>query len=1000
VIVQGKDGPREKLLSAKSPYIGNGYKNATTDEQQIRNWWKRWPNAMIGLPMGENGMFALDFDPRTDDDTGEVFTLVDLKAATEAQIGCALPTTLASLTQSGGVHALYAQPAGEPIRNRGNLPQHVDVRGQGGYIVAPPSVLYAEDGRERRYRWLEGRQDSKPVDAPAELIEILRAPKESKTNAGGDQPPSSSLSPRLGAGPAVADVVRKYALAALDRELSDLAATPMGNRNNAINACAFSLGQLVGAGALNEALVRGMLQQTVAGFGRDYDKCCDAIESGLTAGMDQPRDLRAIEENAQRRAERAPSRSASSRPSPSPAPGRAAGVANPPNPSPAPDPGGNFPSSHGGRDAIEALAAGEAAQLRASAVAWVARRLGYAEPKKDAYTKIAFGIGRRIGAGLLDAAAVKQVLRDSYEDVADVQHADIDRAIDDGIARGFDLGPMLVTLRCIRYPMTDFGIAERFRDRFGENYRFTTGKGWLGWDGRRWKVLDQDEKTPPAEVIGGVFDTVRMIQDEARQMADSGVNWTLSEPDKKGQRQLDLDPDNGNPFGLDRWLPKGKGWELLSDKVRAFGRASETSGRPIAIANLARRWLTVPIERFDTDPLALGVLNGTLRFTRGLTPEGVKTATVTMSPHVREDYNTKLAPVVYDPDAPEPCPLYDDMLEWAQPDAGMRRYLHQVGGYGSTGLTGEHKLWYNYGRGRNGKSTTIDAWCYALGDYSGTTLIETFLDQGIKKRGDQASPDLARLGGVRLLRASEPERGAKLNSALIKFVTGGEPVPTRALHRGFFDLVPLFKLIMSGNSKPEIPDTDEGIWSRMKLVSWLKNIDLEFNEDGTPKKDVELLNKIKAQEAAGVFHRLVEGLLDYLVHGLVEPAAVTADTMEYRDASDPLARFLRLCTVIEAGSTVQSSKLYDVFAAWTKAADEREWKQKGFSNAMAEKGFKRHKSSGMHWLDLRLVRAVGDFVDEHGNAKDISTDQGQSLATSTHPPPDRPFAPYDDDDVV
>jgi phage/plasmid-associated DNA primase len=121
------------------------------------------------------------------------------------------------------------------------------------------------------------------------------------------------------------------------------------------------------------------------------------------------------------------------------------------------------------------------------------------------------------------------------------------------------------------------------------------------------------------------------------------------------------------------------------------------------------------------------------------------------------------------------------------------------------GDTGEHKLWFNYGRGRNGKSTTIDSWCSALGDYSGTIGIESFLDQGIKKRGDAATPDLAKLGGVRMLRASEPERGAKLNSALIKAATGGEPMSVRALHRGFFDLMPRFKLLMSGNSKPAIP---------------------------------------------------------------------------------------------------------------------------------------------------------------------------------------------------
>ncbi len=52
------------------------------------------------------------------------------------------------MTQSGGVHLWFRQPddGGEPIRNRGNLPRHVDVRGQGGYVVAPPSVTFDDEG--------------------------------------------------------------------------------------------------------------------------------------------------------------------------------------------------------------------------------------------------------------------------------------------------------------------------------------------------------------------------------------------------------------------------------------------------------------------------------------------------------------------------------------------------------------------------------------------------------------------------------------------------------------------------------------------------------------------------------------------------------------------------------------------------------------------------------------------------------------------------------------
>nr|WP_277924244.1 phage/plasmid primase, P4 family [Sphingomonas sp. CROZ-RG-20F-R02-07] len=988
-----------------------GLHKATCDERQIEAWWRKWPRAQIGLHSGDGGLLHVDFDPRVDElvdaETGEVtrdvWTVERLKAALLAQMGVALPPTLVSLTPSGGEHHWFLMPAGEPIGNSGALPRHIDVRGQGGYVITPPSARLGDldDGGKKgpgAYTWLHGdwTDPAAVLPAPPELVAVLRERKRPARSR--DLSVARSPAAPMAHGDAD-EAQRRYALRALDEELLELERTPEGGgrhgrgRNYGIYQAALKLGGFVQAGALRESVVRAGLEAVVRAMPNNADLpgALAAIENGFENAS--PRDLSAVGVRTTRGRDSGHSFQSlpDDRPSPPPAAyeAQAVDVGDPPTRR---RPLGDSQvqrSSHDGRvDDIASLKGDERARLKGMAAGWLSRRIQHVELSKDGITRLAFAIGQRISAGLVEQAAAKEALWNVYEAIADVQHADVDRAIEDGVTRGFDVSQMLLTLRCIQYPLTDFGIAECFRDRYGDNYRFTTAKGWVGWDDRRWKVLDQDEKTPPAEVIAAVFDTVRRFQDQARAIADTGIKFELM----KDQKELQLESDN--PHGLDRWIPKGKGFVRLSDMVKAFGRASETTGKPASVATLARRWLTVPIEQFDTDPLAIGVLNGTLRFERIIAADGTRTSKVELSGHRRADYNTKLAPIVYDPTAK--APLYDGMLEWAQPDAGMRRYLHQVGGYGATGLTVEHKLWFWYGRGRNGKSTTIDAWCHALGDYSGTTLIETFLDQGIKKRGDQASPDMARLGGIRMLRASEPERGAKLNSALIKFVTGGEPVPTRALHRGFFDLTPQFKLIIGGNSKPEIPDTDEGIWSRMKLVSWLKNIDLEFNPDGSPKKDPDLLNKIKAQETAGVFNRLVEGLLDYLANGLVEPAAVTADTQAYRDASDPLARFLRLCTVTEEDSSVQSSKLYEVFVAWCAAVGEREWKQKGFSNAMMEKGYTKHKASGMYWLKLRLVKAVSDFVDHEGKPLDLGAADDDDDAPGTGPPPS-PYGDPDDD---
>ena len=101
----------EKDAGGKAIKGTGGVCAATTDAEQVRTWWMKWPSAMIGLAMGSNRLFALDFDPRVDPDTGEEWTLDRLKGELEAQIGGPLPASLAVRTPSGGVHVYFQQPA-------------------------------------------------------------------------------------------------------------------------------------------------------------------------------------------------------------------------------------------------------------------------------------------------------------------------------------------------------------------------------------------------------------------------------------------------------------------------------------------------------------------------------------------------------------------------------------------------------------------------------------------------------------------------------------------------------------------------------------------------------------------------------------------------------------------------------------------------------------------------------------------------------------------------
>ncbi len=117
---------------AKHPMTGNGLLDATKDRRQITNWWERWPEANVGIRTGAvSGIIVLDVDPRHGGDD----TLHDL----EREHG-EIPTTWKFHTGGGGEHYLFRHPGHEIRNSAGQLGFGLDIRGDGGYIVAPPSL--------------------------------------------------------------------------------------------------------------------------------------------------------------------------------------------------------------------------------------------------------------------------------------------------------------------------------------------------------------------------------------------------------------------------------------------------------------------------------------------------------------------------------------------------------------------------------------------------------------------------------------------------------------------------------------------------------------------------------------------------------------------------------------------------------------------------------------------------------------------------------------------
>lgn len=570
-------------------------------------------------------------------------------------------------------------------------------------------------------------------------------------------------------------------------------------------------------------------------------------------------------------------------------------------------------------------------------------------------------------------------------------------------------------LLCCRLPLTDLGNAERWRLRFGGDFRFCAELGWLHWEGRRWKLLSEEKDRAPAEIMQSVFQTIRAIRNEAALVAASGFP-TESLTDKQ-ERELRAWADAfnttsrelylaGDTDGLRaKWLEErepmdivvGKG-RLWSQKIAAWAKTSEGSGKIQAICSLAKAFpdIAIKVDQLDADHMAINVLNGTLRLVRNSVKRSAEEVAagksewhvvgwkVKREPHRREDLMTKLAPVKYV--ATAQCPEYDAFIARVQTDEAMRRFIHQWGGLSLTGDISEQKLAFFYGSGRNGKGTWVEAVAHIAGDYAGSIPIESFLDNGGKRRGDQATPDIARLPGVRFLRVSEPEKGSSLNEGLVKMITGGDPVDARHLNKGFFTFLPAFKMTISGNHKPKIKDTSDGIWRRMQLVPWAVSIPAE-------EVDRKLGDKLRS-EASGILNRLLDGLLDWKQNGLIEPDQVRNATRAYRDDSDDLGRFLAACCDISENSATcraKASEMYEYYRTWAEAAGGSPWSLKGFNAALRDKGFEQKQSNGMWWLKVRLkpLLTIEDVKrGEWGDATGDDDENQDNSSNSDWSPPD------------
>lgn len=152
----------------KRPATENGLHDATTDPDQVAGWWGRHPASNIGLRTGE-GIDVLDIDSHP---TGDGFT----RLRSLLDDGFAGSWAHAVRSPSGGLHLYYPSDPGREQRSWSRPREHIDFRGAGGYIIAPPSRIDT-DGRTRGYDPVGPAYPGRPIDA--DRIRDLLSPSPS-----------------------------------------------------------------------------------------------------------------------------------------------------------------------------------------------------------------------------------------------------------------------------------------------------------------------------------------------------------------------------------------------------------------------------------------------------------------------------------------------------------------------------------------------------------------------------------------------------------------------------------------------------------------------------------------------------------------------------------------------------------------------------------------------------------------------------------------------------
>lgn len=439
------------------------------------------------------------------------------------------------------------------------------------------------------------------------------------------------------------------------------------------------------------------------------------------------------------------------------------------------------------------------------------------------------------------------------------------------------------------------GVANRFVFQHENEIRFVKDMGvWLTWADNRWQI---EPKVGTIQEMAKA--TIMSLYDEAKGAVQSG--------DEHRNKLL---------LGLIRNL----------------------SGRSDVLSKLASSDPRISCESadLDRDLHLLNCPNGTVDLRTGI-----------LRKHDRVNLITKITPYDYDPKTLTPDSPWLTYLSQVQPDEEVRNYLQLLVGYSMIGGVTRHVVPFLHGKPRSGKSRFVEAIVHHAGGYGHTTNVDLFVQGG----SSVSRYDLADLRGARFISMAEFDETVKVNTSLLKRVTGGDTVKARHAYGHPFEFQPQGTLWVSTNHLPYV-GADDAAWSRVRRIP--------FNVSFLGREDVTLPERL-AQDPA-VLAWMVQGAIRYCAEPWSEPQSVVEATAEVQHEQDQVKRFLAEHTYNVEGGRVVSAALYATYQNWCFENGEKPRTADSLGKRLTDIGYGKQKSNGVTYrsgLEMREPRPVG-----------------------------------------